>query len=85
MNYLSSIVVSLVLCVSSAGLLVWHVRAWKRLQDAGIDPRERNFRHRQYRRRMQTSAMLGLLGAALHVAGRLPLPDAGGPKNTMWW
>ena len=66
-NYLSSILVALVLCVSSAGLIAWHVRAWKRLQHAGIDPREFDFRRRQYRRRMQTSAMLGLLGVAIFI------------------
>ena len=67
MDYLSSIIVALVLCVSSAGLIVWHVRAWQRLSQAGSDPRERDFRRRQYHRRMQTSAMLGVLGVAIFV------------------
>ncbi len=47
--------------------MAWHVRAWKRLQGAGIDPREQDFRRRQYRRRMQTSAMLGVLGVAIFI------------------
>ena len=67
MNYLSSIIVALVLVVSSAGLIAWHIRAWKRLQQEEIDPRERDFRRRQYRRRMQTSAMLGVLGVAIFI------------------
>ena len=63
----------LVLCASSGGLIVWHVRAWKRLQAAEIEPRERDFRRRQYRRRMQTSAMLGVLGVAILVGQLLML------------
>ena len=34
MDFLSSLVTSLVLCLSSAGLIVWHIRAWQRLQQA---------------------------------------------------
>ncbi len=64
---LSSIVVALVLAVSSAGLIAWHVRAWRRLSLAELDAREQNFRRRQYRRRVQTSAMLGVLGGAILV------------------
>ena len=66
-DFLSSILVALVLCVSSAGLIAWHIRARKRLQQADLDARERDFRRRQYRRRIQTSAMLGVLGAAIFI------------------
>ncbi len=66
-NYLSSALIALVFCGTSAGLIVWHIRAWKLLRDADLQPREMEFRRRQYRRRMQTSAMLGLLGAAVFV------------------
>ena len=66
-KHLSSVLISLALCVSSAGLIVWHIRAWRRLQNADTEPIERDFRRRQYRRRMQTSAMLGLLGVAIFV------------------
>ncbi len=66
-NYLSSVLIALALCISSAALMVWHIRAWRRLQNADIEPREREFRRRQCRRRMQTSAMLGLLGVAIFV------------------
>ena len=62
-----STIVALILCVLSAGLITWHIRAWKRLQTADIDQREREFHRRQYRRRMQTSAMLGLLGVAIFI------------------
>lgn len=64
---ISSIVVALVLCLSSIGLIAWHIRAWRRLQQAELGPREQDFRRRQYRRRLQTSAMLGVLGVAIFI------------------
>jgi hypothetical protein len=67
MDYPSSIAVALCLLVSSAALIACHVRAWRRLQAEELAPRERDFRRRQYRRRMQTSTMLGLLGVAIFV------------------
>ena len=67
MYYFLSVLVALVLCGSSAGLIAGHIRAWRRLQGAEIDQGERHFRCRQYRRRMQTSAMLGVLGVAIFV------------------
>ena len=66
-NQLSSILFALFLGVASAGLIAWHIRAWKRLQSTEIDARELNFRRRQFRRRIQTSAMLGILGVAIFV------------------
>ena len=85
MDYLSSVLVSLALCVSSAGLMFWHVRAWQRLQHAGIDPRERDFRRRQYRRRMQTSAMLGVLGVAIFVGQLLMAWPASRLLPVIYW
>lgn len=73
------------LCVSSAGLIAWHIRAWRRLQDAEVDPRERDFRHRQYRRRMQTSAMLGLLGVAIFVGQMLMAWPASRLLLVIYW
>jgi hypothetical protein len=71
-NFLCSAALALVLCVCSAGLMAWHVRARKRLPAAEIDALERGFRRRQFRRRMQTSAMLGVLGLAI-IVGQLLL------------
>jgi cell division protein FtsL len=65
MNHLSSFLVALVLVVSSAALIVWHVRIWQQFQAKEMGERERNFRRRQFRRRVQTSALLGLLGGAI--------------------
>jgi hypothetical protein len=65
MKYLSGIVTMLVLLSTSIGLIVHHIRVWKRLKEDELDEREENFRHRQFRRRMQTSAMIGFLGVAI--------------------
>jgi hypothetical protein len=65
-----TIAVGVALDAMAAGLTVWHVRAWQRFEASGdaADPRERGYRCRQFRRRVQTSALLGLLGLAV-VAG----------------
>lgn len=51
--------------VCAVGLMVMHVRSWRTQQAAGLDPKELDYRRRQFRRRMQTSAMLAFLAAAL--------------------
>jgi hypothetical protein len=61
----SSALVSLFLLVCAAGLMLLHVRTWRSVQRLPLDDRERNYRWTQYRRRMQTSAMLGLLAIAI--------------------
>jgi hypothetical protein len=73
MDHLSSYLVAGLLIVSSAVLVVWHSRSWQRLREGNLSDRERDFWRRQYRRRMQTSAMLGVLGAAILV-GQLLMP-----------
>jgi hypothetical protein len=72
MKDLSSYVVSLILVATSIALIVQHVRVWKRLSVEDLDERELNFRRRQFRRRVQTSAMIGVLGVAI-VVGQLLL------------
>jgi hypothetical protein len=73
MNVLPSLLVALVLCAASGGLMAWHVRVWRRLRDSGLDAAGREFHRRQYRRRMQTSGMLGLLGVAIFLGQALML------------
>jgi len=51
----------------AAGLMVWHVRSWRAQQAAGLDPKELEYRRRQFRRRMQTSSMLALVALSLPV------------------
>jgi hypothetical protein len=67
----STALVSLFLVGAAGGLILWHLRAWRQVaRETTLEERERDFRWRQFRRRMQTSAMLGLLGVAIFV-GRL--------------
>jgi sterol desaturase/sphingolipid hydroxylase (fatty acid hydroxylase superfamily) len=65
-----TIAVGLALSATATGLMVSHVRTWRRFEESGdaADPRERGYRRRQFRRRVQTSALLGLLALAM-VAG----------------
>ena len=65
-----SIAVGVTLSATAAGLMVSHVRCWQRFEASGdaADPRQRGYRRRQLRRRVETSALLGVLAVAL-VAG----------------
>jgi hypothetical protein len=60
------LVVSLFLFLAAVGLMIAHLRAWRSFEKVPEpDAKEFNFRWRQFRRRMQTSAMLGLVAIAL--------------------
>jgi heme exporter protein D len=65
-----SVAISVVILLAAAALLVSHVRAWKAFQAEPLEPEDREYRRRQFRRRMQCSSMLGLLAIAI-VVGRL--------------
>lgn len=76
-NIWTSLGSSLLLLAASAVMLGLHVRAWRRVQNEQLDEREHDFRRRQFRRRMQTSAMLGVLAVAIligHWITSPPLP-----------
>jgi UDP-N-acetylmuramyl pentapeptide phosphotransferase/UDP-N-acetylglucosamine-1-phosphate transferase len=73
MELWSSAFISLFLLACAAGLMVWHIRAWRSVQTADVEASERDYRRRQFRRRMQTSAMLGLLAVAIFVGQVLTL------------
>ncbi|MEX2185981.1 MAG: hypothetical protein WD875_04265 [Pirellulales bacterium] len=49
----------------AAVLVAWHVRAWRSAKAARFSAAELKFAFEQYRRRMQTSVMLGLVGALI--------------------
>jgi len=49
--------------------IAMHVRAWRKVRPSDMDPKERDYRWRQCRRRIQSSAMLALLGIAI-LGGR---------------
>ena len=69
MDIWSSLLISSFLLLCAAGLMASHVRSWRNVlrQRQGLDSREFDYRRRQFRRRMQTSAMLGLLAVAMLV------------------
>jgi hypothetical protein len=82
---LATVLVSLLLLLGVAAMMVWHVRAWRTLQQLELDNEEFDYRRRQYRRRMQTSAMFGLLAIALGAANPLlSLFDAAWFVITYW-
>jgi hypothetical protein len=74
----SSILVGLLLFAVGAWLMHSHVRTWRTMQQqkTEMEPRERNYRLRQFRRRTQTSAMLGLLGVAILLGHLLSVLSA---------
>lgn len=59
---MATIVLSVALLLVSAVLVAMHVRAWRRADHGGLGEEERSFHARQYRRRLQASVMLGVVG-----------------------
>lgn len=70
MKLLQIILLPAVLVVISTLLVVWHVRSWRAVRDAEADEADRDFHWRRFRRRMQTSIMVGLVGVAV-LCGQL--------------
>jgi len=70
-------VFSLIVFLSALALIWWHLRVWRAAQNQRLEPRDFDYRRRQFRRRMQTSAMLAILAVGLFL-GRclflLPVP-----------
>jgi hypothetical protein len=65
---------SLVLIGLSGLMLDWHRRSWRAAQqDASLDTRGRRYAEAQYRRRMQASSIIGVLGAAIGMGPLVPL------------
>lgn len=54
--------VAAALVAASAGLIAWNVREWRAAAAGGGERGELDFRRRQFRRRVQTSGLLGVLG-----------------------
>jgi hypothetical protein len=70
MDIWSSLIISILLLLAALGLVYWHVYSWRKVQLADLATGELDFYRRQFRRRIQTSAMLGIL-AVLIFAGEL--------------
>ncbi len=67
MELLWSVALAALLVFAAAGMMLWHVRTWRALLDRTPTPEEHDYRRRQFRRRMQTSAMLGAISASLPI------------------
>jgi hypothetical protein len=78
---------SVLLLLAAAGLIGSHVRTWRQVQDLapGAEPRETEFRWRQFRRRMQSSAMLAILAVAMLVGHWVTLDAAGAVVFSVYW
>ena len=59
---LSSLLFALFLLAISAALIVWHVLAWRRADHGGLADADYRFYRHQFRRRVQASALLGMVG-----------------------
>jgi Na+/H+ antiporter NhaD/arsenite permease-like protein len=66
-DILSSALVSVFLLICTAGLMTLHVRTWRKAQRQELEADGLDYRRRQFRRRVQTSALLGLLAVAIFV------------------
>jgi hypothetical protein len=73
MDMTSVIVVSLLLLLAAVVLMISHVRSWRAARQEELDAEEFDYRRRQFRRRIQTSAMLGILAVAMLVGYVLTL------------
>jgi Na+/H+ antiporter NhaD/arsenite permease-like protein len=64
----SSTLFSLVVLLVAVGLVVGHLRHWRRIEQSQPEAVEYDFRRRQMRRRVQTSTMLGVLAVAIFIS-----------------
>lgn len=60
-----TIPLSLALLAISSILVISHLRAWRAADHGGLAEAEREFQERRFRRRLQTSAMVGVIGLLL--------------------
>ena len=81
----SVIFVSMLLLLAAVGLIVSHVRSWRAFQQQNLDAEEFDYRRRQFRRRMQTSALLGLLAVAMPVGHVLTVWIRSGWFAVVFW
>ncbi len=77
--------ISLFLFLSAAGLTGSHVRTWRSVRQRELEPIELDYRWRQFRRRMQSSAMLGLLAVAIFVGQWVNSPPLAPVAVILFW
>ncbi|QDU29851.1 hypothetical protein ETAA8_49670 [Anatilimnocola aggregata] len=62
---MASVALSVVLVIAALALVVSHLRAWRSADHGGLGEREREFHARRFRRRVQASVMVGVIGLLL--------------------
>ena len=69
MDFWPLLAFAVLMLLASAGLMLWHVRTWRRMRDRPDPPdaKEAEYRWRQFRRRMQSMVLLALSAVALLV------------------
>lgn len=73
MSIIPTIIVPLLLIGLSGLLLDSHRRSWRQAQwDESLNERDRRFARSQYRRRMEASGLIGVIGAVLGCYPLLP-------------
>lgn len=65
MEWPTATILGSVLLVVAVGLIAWHVSDRRKQRQADFAPRERDYRRRQFRRRMQVGVMVGLVGLGI--------------------
>lgn len=64
--------IPLAIVLLGGGLLAWHWQSWRAAREQNDEPGELAYQRRRFRRRMQTSGMLCLLGAAMAGGQAIP-------------
>lgn len=68
--------VALAILLAAGALAYWHLRIRRVHRESDLTPAQRDFYHRQFRRRIQVSAMLGILAVMLAAESWLTQPLA---------
>ena len=82
----SSIAFAACLLAISIGMLFRHRQAWRSAARRGLDDREHDYRYRQYWRRSQASALIGVTGLAVvgdTIVITAGIPPGAGQKTNM--
>ena len=58
---------AILLIIASVALVRWHRRVWQAAKESGAEAAEKEFLHRQCRRRMQASGMIGVIGLGMFI------------------
>ncbi len=53
-------------------MMIWHWRTWRLALSHGVPDAEQGYQRRRFRRRMQTSFVLAIIGAALIIGQWIP-------------